>query len=139
MAIFKEYSSVLEIECSVDYWSDQAIDEAIQYLERFDNSDWNELVQSVNSKPIGWQARCAETMSEVASEKAIPVLMSLLGSSSEDVLEATIDSLNSFSQSGKIIEFSESERGTLQGFVDRGGLIGTVAKRLLRAGQGLFH
>jgi len=62
-----------------------------------------------------------------------------LGSSNEDVLEATIDSLNSFSQSGEIIEFSESERDLLKSFVDRGGLIGTVAKRLLQAGQGLSH
>jgi hypothetical protein len=131
MAIFTEYSSVLEIECSADYWSDHAIDEAIQYLERFENSDWNELIQSMNNKPIEWQARCAETMSEVAPEKAMPVLMSLLDSSSEDVLEATIDSLNSLSQSGETIKFSEIQRAILQSFVDRGGLIGTVAKRLL--------
>jgi len=132
MVSFKEYSTVLDIECSVDYWSDEAIDEAVQYLDNFDISDWDNLNQSLSNKSVEWQTRCAETMSEIAPERGMPVLISLLSSPVVDVLEAVVDSLNSFSQSGETIEFSESEEAILYGLVDRGGLIGQIASRLLQ-------
>lgn len=132
MSKFMEYSSVLNTKCSVDYWSEQAIDIAIRYLESFESSDWSDLFQGVNSESVEWQVRCAETMSEVTSEKAIKVLLHLLGSSSEDVVEATIDSLNSLTQAGELIDFSENDRAILKNVACRGGIAGIISKRLLR-------
>ncbi len=131
-AMYKKYTEVLKIENSVDYWSDQAIDEAVQYLEGFDNSDWHELLQVMDGSSVEWKTRCAETMSETAFEKAMPILISLLSSSDESVLEAVIDSLNSFKRSGETINLSKIDKALLESFAAREGLIGTVTRHLLK-------
>jgi len=66
---FKEYSALLEIDFSIDYWSDLAIDEAIDHLEKFDENDWIELKKNLHRKSCIWQTRCAETLSEVPLKK----------------------------------------------------------------------
>lgn len=132
MTNFEKYNERLGIECSVDYWSDEAIDEAIIYLKEFSVNDWMMLSEQLWNRDVIWQARCAETMSSITTEKSVPILMELLNSSNEEVVEAAVDSLNSLAQLGANLVFTKQQLDILNSLVVKNGLIGMVASRLLK-------
>jgi len=127
---FLEYSNILDGDYSVDYWSDVGIDEAVKVLKKFESKDWNNLVEKLPNRTTTWQTRCAETLSEASPENAIPILLNMLLSKQQDVLEASLDSLNSFKQFGKHISFSSEQQQLLETVSNKNDLIGRIALNL---------
>ena len=64
-------SNLLELQCSVDYWSDQALEEAIGYLNEFEDIDWSQLAEAFQRQGSEWQTRCAESLSEVVLRRPL--------------------------------------------------------------------
>lgn len=132
MSAYEKYSLILDGEYSIDYWSDQAIFEAIKLLNDFDDDNWDELTQRISGKTYAWQTRCAETLSEATSERALNVLIRLLHSVDMDVVEAAVDSLHSLAQAEGFVHLTDEETAILSKLADRSGLIGLIASRLLK-------
>lgn len=125
---FSEYSKILDGDYSDDYWSDMGIDEAVSVLIKFTDADWGKLIEQSPYETVSWQTRCAETMSDAPSDKAVPILLRLMLSNQKDTVEASIDSLNSIKQSGKTINFSDEQIRILEELSRSEGLIGRIAR-----------
>ena len=88
-------------EYSIDYWSDVAIEEAVVLAHAMSPAEWAALSTDWERLPPNAQARLAEVASEVSTgAPSIPLmLIAMLSSSDSEVVEASLDSLNSISQS----------------------------------------
>ncbi|RDH45816.1 hypothetical protein B9G39_21505 [Zooshikella ganghwensis] len=85
-------------------------------------SDWNKLKKIWTIKNISWQRRFADVLSAVDSPSACTVLIDMLYSDNDEVLEEVVDSLHSILQSN-IHKFSltNSQRDKLSSFLKRCG------------------
>lgn len=85
---------------SLDYWSDLGIDHAISIAQGFTDADWNCLRETWKEYGPLVQTRIAEVASEVRNwtHSIGAMLLEMLSSDDDDVVEASIDSLNSISQ-----------------------------------------
>ena len=133
--MYKDYFQLLDKRYSPDLWSDEGINVAVEILDGFSASDWNVLTREIKTKDGIWQAKCAETLSESNPRYAIPILKSMLSSDNKDVVEAAVDSLNSFSQDGFDIELDEHEKLIVTDLSKGSGLLASIAERLLRSRQ----
>lgn len=95
--IFEEY---LAREFSPDYWSDEGISQAALVLMKFDEGDWEILARARESQPDLWILRCAETLGDIANEKALLVLLNFLQLENNEIRVATLDSIRSLISSG---------------------------------------
>lgn len=128
--IFENYSSLLNYDCSDDYWEDEGIDEATEILQQFSSSDWDALKEKSECGPSRWKTRCAQTLSEVKSNSSISILLQLLLSTDNDVVEASIDSINSLLQSGSEFYFDKPQVEIIKKHTTSDGVISIAAKRL---------
>lgn len=94
------FVSFVSSEHSVDYWSDVAIEHAIELADAMPPSGWATLCETWESLEPMAQARIAEVASETANWSAdiSKMLVAMLSSNSPDVVEASLDSLNSICQ-----------------------------------------
>ena len=133
--MYKDYFQLLGKRYSPDLWSDEGVDLAIEVLDGFSASDCNVLSREINAKDSIWQAKCAETLSESNPRYAIPILKGMLGSDDRNVVEAAVDSLNSFNQDGLYVELDEHEKVIVSNLSKGSGLLASIAERLLRSRQ----
>ena len=123
---------MIESDCSIDFWSDFLSEEAIDLLEVFDNDDWSNLTKEVMQMDVDSQVRIAETLSEVVTITGVGILLELLNNSdNEDVLEATIDSLNAISQLKGGLAVTEQQFNKIKEQSNKSNLINIPAKKLL--------
>ncbi len=93
--MFKKYDKYLSSEFSIDFWSDEGINQAVLLIAEFKNSDWSDLRKEIDNKPSYWLIRCAETLGDEVNEEAFNILLKLIQSKDEDVQLASVDSINS--------------------------------------------
>lgn len=85
---------------SLDYWSDLGIDHAISIAQSLTDADWSCLRETWEEYDSTVQTRIAEVASEVPewTHSIGTMLLEMLSSDNDDVVEASLDSLNSISQ-----------------------------------------
>jgi hypothetical protein len=90
----------LSNEYSIDYWSDVAIEQAIELANVLPPADWISLTSDWESLTQLCQARLAQISSEISADtpSVIQMLVAMLSSSDSEVVEASLDSLNSICQ-----------------------------------------
>lgn len=93
--MFEKYSTYLDEDFSVDYWSDEGIGCATTFLEKFTDSDWVFLKDVVRHKPVPWMIRCAETLGDIGGGSSFDVLLELIAVESDEVKISALDSMNS--------------------------------------------
>lgn len=93
--MFEKYSTYLDKDFSVDYWSDEGIGCATTFLEKFTDSDWVFLKDVVRHKPVPWMIRCAETLGDIGGGSSFDVLLELIAVESDEVKISALDSMNS--------------------------------------------
>ncbi|ETT62793.1 hypothetical protein C173_25531 [Paenibacillus sp. FSL R7-277] len=74
-------------------------------LLKFSPQDWGELSNGVLNKPIEWQRKLAYCLHNESSMDELNMLLKLLDTDDEELLEICVDSLRSFtsSESKKLI------------------------------------
>lgn len=107
--MYKIYEEYLDREFSPDYWSDEGISQAVLVLMKFDEDDWEILAKSRESRPDLWILRCAETLGDIANEKALLVLLGFLQLESDEIRVATLGSIRSLISSGMEISNHRDE------------------------------
>lgn len=91
--MFSEYDDYLKLDFLADYWYDEGVNIASKILFKFEESSWNELLESCSSRTVEWKTRCAETLDLTTHPTATVVLLKLLDSAEKDVILAAADSL----------------------------------------------
>jgi hypothetical protein len=131
MSLFSEYEKLLSMEFSMDYWSDEIIDEAISIMNKFDDKDWELILDNWSNKDTVWKERCAATLSATQPEKSLSILLSMLNSESGEVLEAVVDSLYSLAQDNIQINLSSEQLTKLRKLSTTGKIYGIIVSNLL--------
>ena len=109
MTKFSEYDKVLNYPEDDQWWYDFEEDIAISFLEQFNKNDWATLSTIWFKKPQMWQIHCAQTLSEGEIEKSLPILLSMLQSENQELVEVTVDSLNALLSYGARIKLNSNE------------------------------
>jgi lin0188 protein len=79
---------------SEDYWYDVALFESIETVNKFNEDDWEKVMQNISSKSKIWKIRLLESFGDDSSAERIIITHNLLEESSDDeVLMAAIDYL----------------------------------------------
>jgi hypothetical protein len=78
MTVFQELDAYLAQECSVDYWSDEAILYAHTLVQKMTLVDWEALKGAWRDRPKEWQYRCADILSQADPRQAMPMLLDML-------------------------------------------------------------
>lgn len=91
--MYNELDNYLFSEFSVDYWSDEGINIAVTTVENFSEDDWKLLVINASEKSPDWQVKLANVLGDFTTENSVTILISLLGSNNDEVIEAAIDSI----------------------------------------------
>lgn len=91
--MYNELDNYLSSEFSVDYWSDEGINIAVSTVENFSEDDWKLLVINASEKSPDWQVKLANVLGDFTTENSATILISLLGSNNDEVIEAAIDSI----------------------------------------------
>ncbi|MDW5524978.1 hypothetical protein R6Z02_14560 [Carnobacterium maltaromaticum] len=91
--MYDELDNYLSSEFSVDYWSDEGINIAVNTVENFSEDDWKLLVINASEKSPDWQVKLANLLGDFTTENSVTILISLLGSNNDEVIEAAIDSI----------------------------------------------
>lgn len=92
--MYEELEKYLSGFFTDDYWYDEGFEIAREMLEKFNDSDWEKLGNSVLSKSIEWQIRFAYCVdSDINDEVIIKILILLCGVENEELFETCIDSL----------------------------------------------
>ncbi|QJQ02439.1 hypothetical protein [Herbaspirillum rubrisubalbicans] len=88
--MYRLYDEYISRDFSLDYWSDEGISQAALILIKFSDSEWDILAKPCLEKPEKWGVRCAETLGDIESVKALMVLLQLLKSENFDVRVAVL-------------------------------------------------
>jgi hypothetical protein len=109
MEVWNSFLRFCSSDYSIDYWSDMAILHATELANDLSPADWNYLRGFWMTLEPTVQARIAEVTSGITNwtDDIGELLVAMLSSASTEVLEATVDSLNSIAQVS-----SERLRGT---------------------------
>ncbi|MFV0548467.1 MAG: hypothetical protein ACK5M5_07095 [Limnobaculum xujianqingii] len=78
---------------SEDYWYDCGILEAAELLNKFDENDWEMLIEQLKHKSILWQKRLVECLGDLHSPYELNVILELINTEDEDLFVTCIDSL----------------------------------------------
>lgn len=102
--MYNELDNYLSSEFSVDYWSDEGINIAGTTVENFSEDDWKLLVINASEKSPDWQVKLANVLGDFTTENSVSILISLLGSSNNEVIEAAIDSIRGMTHRGAVVK-----------------------------------
>ncbi|MEK5238787.1 hypothetical protein NST99_24125 [Paenibacillus sp. FSL L8-0470] len=94
--MYKELDNLLSADTSVDSWYDVGCVIASEMLSEFNSSDWVELSNQVQNKPIEWQRKLAYCLDNECNVNEFNILLSLLSKNDEELFEICIDTLRSF-------------------------------------------
>lgn len=117
-----KFIQTLSGDYSEELWSELVYENAMLLADSLAENDWKKLQEIWETKSITWQRRFADAISEIDSPSACPLLIDMLSSNNDEVLEEVVDSLHSILQSN-IHKFSltNSQREKLASFLKRCG------------------
>jgi hypothetical protein len=98
--VFDKYLSGYFTE---DYWYDDGVMIAEEMLQKFDDGDWELLINSIESKSIEWQTRYAYCIDVgINHEYALKSLMMLTETDNEELFVTVVDSLRCIVKTGDL-------------------------------------
>ncbi|MCM1057129.1 MAG: hypothetical protein NC517_05920 [Firmicutes bacterium] len=94
---FDKYISMFaEEDFAVDYWYDEGAEIAENMLCEFKEEDWKILLKIVPERKIQWQKRVAYCMHDKSDQNQLKVLLNLVETDDDELLEIVVDSLRGF-------------------------------------------
>ncbi|MGL5941711.1 MAG: hypothetical protein ACRC2S_15270 [Waterburya sp.] len=95
MNTFDELDQYLNVDYNINYWSDDAMDYAIELIDRLSEPEWILLKKNWNEKSVAWQVRLADALFGSEQYRVIDLLISMLKSPEIKVAIAAAESLES--------------------------------------------
>ncbi len=89
---------------AVDYWYDEGFLIAEEMLEKFENDDWEKLIQVLPSRTIGWKRRLAYCLHDSSDLKQLEILLVLIDTDDMELFEILVDSLRSFKDNKAMVQ-----------------------------------
>ena len=96
MGNLRKFQEYIESPLSVDYWSDEGLDESLLMARHFGADDWSAIEKEWSHWNNTAQVRLAELLSECKAFKTerTNILEAMLLSECSDLVEAATDSLS---------------------------------------------
>lgn len=92
--MYLEFDKYLSGYFTEDYWYDDGVMIAEEMLQKFEDGDWELLINEIKSKSIEWQTRYAYCIDVgINHEYALKSLMMLTETDDEELFVTVIDSL----------------------------------------------
>lgn len=104
--MYEKFNEYISSEFSHDYWQDEGIDQTIDILYKFNERDWERLNSEIQAKDTPWKIKLANCLGDVDIPYSKNILLFFIGEDSEELLEASVDSLRNMDLS----KMSSSEK-----------------------------
>lgn len=130
---FDRYISAFASEdFAVDYWYDEGVDIAENMLYEFEENDWEILSEVVFERTIEWKKRLAYCMHDKNDLNQLRVLLDLVDTDDNELLEIVVDSLRGFT-SEKSLKLIQSNSKIVSKIEELMPKVGDVTKRIFEA------
>lgn len=96
----KYFLAFVKLDFANDYWPDVGVVEASELADELSEGEWDWFCENWKEMEVIAQTRFAEIASETShlTDETMAMLLEMLSSDSPDIVEASIDSMNSISQ-----------------------------------------
>jgi len=106
--MYKNLDEYLSGYLPLDYWYDEGFSIAREMLSGFSNQDWSELSNNIQHKSSDWKQKLAYCLNDDKNPNELNVLLSLINTDDEELLEICVDSLRGFINSENVFQVDES-------------------------------
>lgn len=83
---------------AVDYWYDEGASIVEDMLQKFQNNDWQVLMEALPKRTIGWKRRLAYCLNDSSDLNQLETLFILVNTDDTELFEISVDSLRSFKE-----------------------------------------
>jgi hypothetical protein len=131
MTAFSQLNSILAIDGSENYWSDDLVLKSGELLRQFTDHDWIEIRKNWANRPAKWQHRCAYILSEGDAKSTIPILLAMIESIDDELVITAIDSFRSIEDEVPISTLSPQAMARVEEISRQNTLNKRIVKLLL--------
>lgn len=107
---FENLDGMLLPDYHPDLWSDDVVLHACGLLQGFRPEDWAWLESEYAKRPVSWQGRLADCLSEAPLERALGILLGILQSPDEKAARTAAFSMNAFRNQIEPSLFSDAQK-----------------------------
>lgn len=79
-----------------NYWYDEGVDTAQDMISHFTDDDWKLLLERLSKQDVEWKKKLAYCLYDNRNPYELSVLLELLNTDDDELLEISIDSLRDF-------------------------------------------
>ncbi len=79
-----------------NYWYDEGVDIAQDIISHFTDDDWKLLLERLSKQDMEWKKRLAYCLYDNSNPYELSVLLELLNTDDDELLEISLDSLRDF-------------------------------------------
>lgn len=79
-----------------DYWYDEGFSIAQDMLNKFEDTDWEQLMENLSDRNTKWKQKLAYCLDDEKKSYQLKILLQFLESEDKELIELTVDSLRSF-------------------------------------------
>lgn len=94
--MYEELEKYLLGYLPANYWYDEGVDIAQDILSNFENEDWKKLLQQLSDQDTEWKKKLAYCLYNDGNKYKLLILLELVDTKDEELLEITLDSLRTF-------------------------------------------
>ena len=94
--MYDELNKYLSGYFTIDYWYDEGVDIAREIISEFKESDWKMLLEEISKKDVEWKKRIAYCLYDRDNKYEWLLLLELIDTEDDELLEISLDSLRSF-------------------------------------------
>ena len=94
--MYDELDKYLLCNFPIDYWYDEGVDIAREIISGFKEYDWKILLEEISKKDVEWKKRIAYCLYNCENPYEWLLLVELLHTEDDELLEISLDSLRSF-------------------------------------------
>lgn len=79
-----------------DYWYDEGFSIAQDILDKFEDTDWEQLMEILSDRNTKWKQKLAYCLDDEKNSYQLKILLQFLESEDKELIELTVDSLRTF-------------------------------------------
>lgn len=121
---------IKEVGGTDDFWSDVGSDLACEFVQAFTDEDWAAAVSTWPRRDPSWQVKFASVAATGESQQALSVLLDMVTSPDEDVMEAAAGALRELNTRGVAVALTPASLERLRLLAAQGS---AVQRRFLGA------
>lgn len=108
---------------AVDYWYDEGFLIAEDMLQKFEDEDWETLLQVLPGRTIGWKRRLAYCLHDSDDLKQLETLLALIDTDDTELFEILVDSLRSFKNNKDMVQNNNLIIKKIENLMPKAGVV----------------